>query len=35
MLTKGKYGGRDKSGTWNKHLYTSIYSTNTQERLTV
>ena len=35
MLTKGKYGGRDKSGTWDKYLYTNIHSTNTQERLTV
>ena len=33
-LLKGKYGGRDKTGAWDKHLYICIYNINSQKALT-
>ena len=32
---RGKVGGRDKSGTWGKHMNTTIYNIDKQQRSTV
>ena len=34
-LPKGKGGGRDKSGVWDKHIHTTIYKIDKQQGPTV